>query len=343
MKILFCLFAVSPLISETALCQQKLIPYEKVFVSVNTERLIDRKNKRGAKLNVSVRMHKGPDAGDDPVSIGVDCYEFSSAQRMMPEADLDAFYEMGKAAIAGKEARKEVVTETFRDEITTVYEVAGTGKDKVIRVSRGDESADFPPEEAERVRAAIAEAVIGKAWFEKILIATELPEVTPDARPPRSQGYYLNSEIGQVSGRGISYEVTVSANSMLGDQSYRLSHGLIVYENGQMTGTMSGDWIKSLLHKVTLALDAAKNGKNYSFKSGEDDGRVYQVTANPATQEADLTLQLGNFFKNREPKEAHFGVAQLDEIRRLIDEYEVRQKWFEANEGLFFTPLGEGE
>jgi hypothetical protein len=342
MRTISTLFAIFALLGEPGLCQQKLIPYNQVFVSVNTKPLIDRKNK-GSKLNVSVRMSKGSEGAEDSASVDVDCYDFSSEKRMMPEKDLEAFFEMGKAALAGEKARKEVLTETFRGEVTTVYEVAEADNGKIIRMTRGDESADFPPEEAERVRAALTEAEIGRAWYEKILTATELPAETPDARPPRSDGYYLDSQIGEVSGRGISYEVSISANGMLGNHTYEISHGLLLYTDGRMTGSMSGGWVEALLLKVTLALDAAKDGRNFSFKSGEDDGRSYTVKANPATKEADLELNLSDFFKDREPRKAHFGVAQLEEIRRLIDEYEVRQKWFEDNEGLFFKPVEKKE
>ena len=168
-------------------------PPEKVFVSVHTKPFIDRKN-RGEKLSVSVRMSKGSGDAVGSASIDVDCYSFSSGQRMMPETDLEAFYEIGKAAVDGKDARKEVVTKTFQGDMNTLYESADTTNGKMIRVTRGDETVDFSPEEAELVRAAVAEAEIGKAWFEKILVATEFPEASPDARPPRSGGYSLNSE-----------------------------------------------------------------------------------------------------------------------------------------------------
>lgn len=321
-----------------ALCQQKLIPYDQVFIRVNTKPLIDRKNK-GSKLNVAVRMSKGSEGEVDSASTDVDCYDFSSGQRMMPEKDLEAFFEVGEAALAGKDARKEVLTKTFRGEVTTVYESVDGENGKVIRMTRGEESAEFPPEEAERVRAAVVEAEIGRAWFEKILAATELPEEKPDARPPRSEGYYVDSRIGEVSGRGLSYEVSVAANAMLGNQTYRISHGLLLYTDGRMTGTMSGGWVKSLLQKVSLALDAAKDGRNFAFKSGEHEGRSYTVKSNPATKEADLVLKPSNFFKDRTPIKGHFGVEQLEEIRRLIEEYDVRRKWFEDNENLFFTPV----
>jgi len=337
MKIHLAFLALVPFLAEIGFSQESLIPYDRIFVSVHTKTFPDRKHK-GAKLNVSVRMSKGPEDGEDSASIDINCFDFSAGQRMMPEQDLEAFFEVSDAALAGKDARKEIVTKTFRGEKNSVYESVVDGDGRIVRMSRGEESTDFRPEEAGRVRAALAEARIGKAWFEKILVATELPEVSPEARPPRSEGYYLDSQVGLVSGRGIGYEITVSTNGMTEGQSYHITHGLIVYTNGQMTRTMGGDWVKALLHKVTLALDAAKNGRDYSFKSGEDDGRRYEVKANPTTKEADLKLTLGNFFGKREPKEAHFGVAQLDEIRRLIDEFEVRKRWFENNERLFFTP-----
>ncbi len=67
------------------------------------------------------------------------------------------------------------------------------------------------------------------------------------------------------------------------------------------------------------------------------------MKANLKTKEADVTWNLGGFFKDRTPKVGHFGVKQLTEIRGLIKSYEGKKKWFEEHEHLFYSKPKKGE
>jgi hypothetical protein len=320
-----------------------LIPINGFYVSVETNDWMHRRGE-GARLNVSVSVSRSAENPNGSTSVEVHCFEFEATQRMLPDADLEAFMATGDAAQKGEAFRQTVMTKTFRGEKETTYEVVEVDGKKMIRMSRGEEKAEFMPAEATKVRAALAEARAGQAWFKKLLADKTMPVPNEEARPPQTEGYYLDSAIGTVSGKGIGYEVSVASHSRTAAPQYRIKHTICLYsEEGKVNGTLSGDWVAGLLQKIASALEAVNAGNAYTFTSGEKDGRRYSVTANPNTKAADVILNPGDFFKNRKAEKGSFGQAQLADIRKLIDGCDERTKWFQANEHLFFTSThGDG-
>ena len=314
-----------------------LIPFDEFYVSVETNDWRARREE-GVSLNVSVRVSRSAENPEGSISVDVNCFEFEAGQRMLPDADIEAFLAAGDAAREGEAFRDVVTTKTYRGDKETIYEVVEVEGKKMIRMSRGEGRAEFLPAEAVKVREALARARAGEAWFKKLLSDDEMPVPIDGARPPQAKGYYLDSSVGTVSGRGIGYEISVAANSFRSAPRYHVNHQLCLYSpEGRLNGSLSGVWVAGLLQKVSAALDAAVAGKAYSFKSGEDEGRAYTVTANLKTKEADVVLIPGEFFKGRDAERGFFGVAQLAEIRKLIDDCDDRIKWFQANEHLFFA------
>ncbi|MBK1791002.1 hypothetical protein [Persicirhabdus sediminis] len=328
---------IASLVLSLPLFAGDLIPYKDFYVSVETNDWFARRDE-GDRLNVSVSISRSADKPNGSSSIRVYCYTFESWQRMLTDDDIEAFLAAGDAAQEGEEFRHVVTTETFRGDQETIYEVVNVGGEKLVRMSRGVEQAEFVPAEAAKVRAALAQARSAEAWYKKLLLDEVLPEPNDEARPPRSSSYNLISTIGTVSGKGLGYEVAATSFSSEGDPEYRIEHELCLYsEEGEETGSLSGDWVADLLKEISIALDATVNGRAYSFQSNEVAGSSYSVTVNLATMEADVELQPGNFFNNREASRGHFGKAQLADIRKLISDYENRAKWFQANERLFYT------
>lgn len=318
-----------------------LIPFDEFFVSVETNDWMNRRDE-GTRLNVSVRVSRSADEPNGSTSVEVNCFKFEADQRMLSEADLKVFLAAGDAAQGGKEFREAVMTETFRGEKETTYEVVEADGKKMIRISRGEEKAELLPGEAAKVRIALAQARSGREWYRKLLADKTMPIPNEEARAPQANGYYLTSSIGTVSGKGIGYEVSVSSYSIGQTPRYDIGHTLCLYSaDGRLNGTLGGAWVAGLLHKISSALDAVNAGRAYSFTSGEDDGRRYSVTANLKTREADVILVPGEFFKDRDPEKGSFGVAQLADIRKLIDGCGERIKWFQAHEHLFFTSTNE--
>lgn len=318
-----------------------LIPFDEFFVSVETNDWMNRRDE-GTRLHVSVHVSRSAEEPNGSTSVEVNCFQFEAAQRMLPDEDLKAFLAAGDAAQGGKEFRDAVMTKTFRGEKETTYEVVEVDGKKMIRISRGEEQAEFLPVEAAKVRDALAQAKSGQAWFRKLLVDKTMPVPDEEASPPKAKVYYLSSSIGTVSGEGIGYEVSVASHSRTEAPQYSIQHTLCLYSgDGELNGTLGGDWVAGLLQKIALALEAVNSGSAYTFTSGEKEGRRYSVTANLATKEADVSLNPGEFFKNRNAEKGSFGQAQLADIRKLIDGCDERIKWFKGNERLFFNGANE--
>jgi len=330
-------FLVALLLMVLPLNGGDLIPFENFYVSVETNDWLNRRGE-GDRLNVSVRVSRSAEDPKGATSVDINCFEFKAGQRMLPDADLKALLAAGDAAQEGKEFKEVVTTKTFRGHIETIYEVVDIDGNKVVRMSRGEDKAEFLPNEAAKVRVALARARSGEAWYKKLLFDDVLPIPKEEARAPQSKGYHLNTSIGTVSGRGIGYEVSVTSHSFGRAPKYNVTHGLCLYSvDGQLNGTLSGGWVEGLFQKITEALEAVNVGKNYSFKSAEDEGRSYSVTANLKTKEADIVLKPGKFFKGRDAERGHFGHTQLAEIKKLIKDCDQRIDWFQANQHMFFT------
>ncbi len=313
-----------------------LIPFNNFFVSVETKDWLNQREE-GARLNVTVRVSRSAEEPKGSTSIDVDCYEFEAGQRMLSDADIKAFLAAGDAAQKDKEFREVVTTKTYRGDKETTYEVVDVSGKKLIRMSRGEEKAEFLPREAVKVRKALAQARSGEAWYKKLLHDDAMPTPIEKARAPQSIGYFLNTPIGTVSGRGIGYEISVASHSFGKAPRYYVEHQLCLYSvDGELNGTLSGAWVAGLLKEISAALEAVDAGKPYSFKSEEDGGRSYSVTANLKTKEADVVLIPGKYFKNRDAERGFFGHVQLAEIRKLIEDCDQRIKWLQANENLFF-------
>lgn len=314
--------------------EERVIPFDELYVSVETNDWRKRPRDREG-LHVKVSVSRGEEE-QERVSIDVNCFEFPVGKRMLLEEELLAFDEAAEAGLRKEEFSKETMTKTFHGPEKTVFETRKEEENWVISVSRVGEEALFDVTEGQRLRKALAEAQAGKRWFEQLLIAQDLPEATPDTRPPQSTGYYVVSKLGEVKGRGIDYDISVSVLSLNREPQYSIMHQLRFRTDNGGGGSCSGAWVEGLLRKVSEALEAIKKRRNYSFKSGNKEHR-YSVTANLETKEADVIFHPGEFFGDQKAKHGHFGEEQLAEIRALINSYEARKNWFQEHEEWFFT------
>jgi len=332
MKILFTLLVVF-LTVISGVCEESLIPVEEFYISVNTNDFMNRPHGRKG-LSVSVGVLRGKEDPQGQTITDINCFEFPAGKRMFLKEDIKVFYEAADAAKMGKVYLKETDTQIFMGIEKTIFKSIHMDGEWVVMVSRLGKDAVFSANEGDSLKKALHQAKLGQAWFKLLLNSEKLPKETPTAKPPLSNGYYLSSEIGEVSGRGISYAVSVSARGRGRNRApnYNITHELSYSGAHGKMGTSSGQWVSGLLAEITIALEAIKKGKAYSHKS-----QGYSVKANLKTKEADVTWYLGVFFKGETPKKGHFGVEELNEIRTLIKSYDVKKKWFEEHEHWFYT------
>lgn len=102
---------------------------------------------------------------------------------------------------------------------------------------------------------------------------------------------------------------------------------------------------EDLIATVSQAIDAGKTGKPFThqFDSGRHrNEEAIFTTVNPATGHAEVMIKFGEGLLSNKPAAfGTFGEKELEAIRKLEAEAEVRKKWFEDHESLFRVPPPE--
>lgn len=327
-----CAISLAALFGSSAFADDRLIPFDDFYVSVETNDSLNRVGKLNS-LDVTVQVSRAGSAED--ISIEVNCYEFSSTRRELFEEDVKAFLEACDAATKSQDYRKEISSQTQFGRDNTLYAVLTVNQQKRVFVTRG-ETALFAPDEGAKLKHALAQARAGEAWFRKLLTEQKLPAKQPDAKPPQANNYYLTSKLGEVTGEGLSYEVALR-NYRFNAVPYQMEHSLRFVTLGGSEGSSGGDWVKGMVDQIALAWNAAAKKQAYSFKSPATRSvDKFTVTANLTTQQADVEFQPGSFFGKHSPIQGSFSKAQLAEIRQVMALSEARKKWFVEHEDWFF-------
>ena len=321
--------------------EERLIPMDQFFVNVETNDWLKRPENRNG-LSVSVTMARSAGEKVGTTKLEVHCYEFESAEREFSVEDQQVFLVATKAAVRKEAFSKQILSPTLFAKKETLFEAKEMNGAWVVMVTRGGKAGTFEPEEGERMEKALLEARAGEKWFKELLYARKRPEPTSVAYPPRSNYFMFLSGIGEVAGRGLDYEVKVSSFPS-GEERYHVEHWLSFRQGADGSGTSSGAWVEGVLRRVAEALVAIGRGSKYSFESPAKEEDGFSVVANLETKEAEVTIVPGTFFEDRAKKTGYFGEAQLEGIRKLLDEAPRRIHWLRENEGLFFEEVGKGE
>lgn len=332
-----CLLALLPgfLIGTVQPCGAGVLPEMDFFISVDTNDWLERpRGKTG--LNVSLRFSSANQpGGEEESAINVSCYEFPDDCRELGQPEMNLFHTVCEEAGKKQAKRERWMSKGFRGEVETIFESTEEKGEWVAKVTRRGATAVFDPAESARLKAALAEAKAGAAWFKLLRKADKLPEKTAQAHPPKSDGYYLSSSVGTVDGGEMDYEVSLRAMSHGGKTTYHTENTLTIGGS-----TTSGGWVDKALDKISEAAAAAKAGKDFTYESPDDEHKgedtFYTITANLQTGKGDVLLVPGKFFKSNKVWKGSYGVDEVKQIQKLKADAKVRQKWFEENESLFF-------
>jgi hypothetical protein len=322
-------------LTQSALCAGKAIPFDEIFLSVRIGRSFGAEAKE-SKLKFSVRMERGRENPEGSTLIEAKCPGFEKEPDTMAEEDVNAFLEVAKAAKEFREMEIEVKTDLPQGKVDTVYKVVSERGKRFVRVYRGDETVDFSPKNIARAIDEGAEAAATKAWYETLLAADVIPEMTPEARAPRSDFFFFRSTSGYVQCGGIVYSSGVAASGFP-KVTFSTTPGLLFYSrDGRIPKGSGNDLMKALFKDIVLAADAAANGKVIVLRGKGDHLIDYWVRSNVGTKKADITVNSPLFTTG-----GSIGQPELAEIQRLKRESEERIEWLRKNESLFFTPFPE--
>ncbi len=322
MKTTTAFFLFTLLAAAAHAAEDRLIPFDELFIDVGI-------NGASQKLRVAVKVQRTAHEPLGSAAIEVSCPDFTSQNKTLEITEVADFLAACKAAANGEAYRKEVRTGFDK----TVYEVVKVSDGTRVSALRGRQVM-FDPEEGARLKETLAQAVVTAEWYRLLLREHSLPAKTAEAHPPKAASFYLSSRVGGVQCEGMGYEVLLTHLGRPTDLQYFVMHGL---RHASLHGGMSisrGEWVKSLLAQVSLALQAAEKNTAFRFESAPSSaqGSKFTVTANLMTQRADVTFVPGRIFGKSSPEECSFGVAELTAIRELAEQGEARAKWFTEHE-----------
>lgn len=327
------LASVTACLVQVALCEGKAIPFEDIVLTVRVGRLFG-VMKKEPDLDFTVWAQRDSAKPLGSAWISSRCSGFKNELDTMTEEDLAAFLEVGKAAKEGREMRIEVNSQTAEGKPDTVYKVIFEDGKRVMRVFRDKESLDFPLNSIARVSEEAAEAKAARAWFEKLFTADEIPEVTPDARPPRSDRCSIRAGAENIWCKGFTYMNGAAANWSPNSQHLTMPRLMVQRKGGIAGHLVGGEWMEALFKDIALATDAAADGKVIVLRGKGDNLIEYWVRSNIGTKEAEITLTSPAFATG-----GSIGKTELAEIQRVKSETEARLEWIKKNETLFFTPI----
>ncbi len=325
------LFALPAAGVSAAGAEERLIPFDEFFLSVP---VTGRLNFDG--LQLAVQMRRGVNEPVGRTGIEVVRSRVSLPDRTLTAEELAALMEALNAALKAQPYRREVP----RGLDKSVFETAKVDDHTRVRMHRPDEGEVlFEPEETIKLKLALEQALVAEAWLKKLLTERTLPVQTAEAHPPKGPSPYLKSEVGKVSGEGLTYEVALSNLPPPQAPEFRVEQGLSFYTPRGIFYSKRGEKVKRMMEHVALALDAVGRKEAFTFDAMQDGDEgergEFTVTANLETHKADVVIDPGRAFGRHAPALGSFAVAQTAAIRKLLAQGDAWQKWLTEHEVWF--------
>lgn len=316
--------------------EERLIPFDEFYLSVP---VTGKLNFDG--LRVAVQMRRGVNEPVGRTGIEVVRSFISAPDHTLTAEELAALTEALNAALKEQPYRREVPRGKYQSVFETVKMNDHTG----VRMHRQEAGLTLvEPEVTLKLKLALEQAAVTEAWLKKLLTERTLPVPTAAAHPPKAPAPFLKSEVGTVSGEGLTYEVTLSNLNSPTVPEFRVHHGLSFSSPRELSISGFGEWVRRMMEGVALALDAVGRKEAFTCEALPDGLQghrgKYTVTANLAAQKADVVVDVRVDYGDEEPLlPGSFAVSQLAAIRKLTAQGDAWQKWLTEHAGWFL----EGE
>jgi hypothetical protein len=284
------------------------------------------------KLRVFVKVERNAQPPQGSTAIQATCSDITTQDQTLKADVLAVFEKACAAALQGGTFYREIGEGLEKTE----FDVVTVKGRKVVRMLRG-EDVYFKPEEGAMLKESLAQAAVAEAWYKQLLQARTLPVKTAAAHPPKTASYYLHSKVGEVPCDGMDYEISLEHHLYFEPPNYSVTHILGFNKPDGSRETNGGTWVERLQEQVALALKAAAKNEAFTFAAPETKLQsAFTVTANLATQKADVSFNPGSFEVSEPPVHGSIGAAQLAAIRELVTQAAARGKWFAEHEAWFF-------
>lgn len=325
-------FAFTLLAAAVTAAETRLIPFDEFFVSVPVTA-----NLKFDGLRVVVQVRRGVNEPVGRTGIEVVRHVTSIPDRTLTAEELAALMEALNAALQAKPCRREVPRGIYK----SVFEAVKVNDHTRVRMHRPEQGRAvlFEPEVTSKLKLALEQALVAEAWLKKLLTERTLPVKTAEAHPPKAPAPFLESEVGEVSGEVLTYEVALTNLNSPQVPEFRVEQRLSFSIPRELSISGHGEWVKRMMEHVALALDAVGRKEAYTFEDEpegpEGHSGKYSVTANLATQKADVVIDMSKYLENEPLIRGSFAMAQLDAIRKLAAQGDAWEKWLTEHAGWF--------
>lgn len=231
------------------------------------------------------------------------------------------------AHAAQKESPMKVEVDYENSNWVTTYEARETDGEWKVLMTRDHWAGEFAAAEGERLGGLLDECVSAIAWYEKLFTATELPEPSPDARPPvMVDDMTMTASFGEVSLGDFGYRSDFSYGS-----TERLPanthHHLAVHYIHQSPQQFEGQWVRSLMAKASEASEAAQKLESYNFRARNRE-MTYEITAMPDKRMAEVRLHSDYGRDSFLTRVSKLSPSKAREVAEVLDRAEQFERWF---------------
>ena len=220
----------------------------------------------------------------------------------------------------------------------TVFKPLKLEKQPGVEISREGVQVHMTVEEALMMAKDYQEAVIAKAWYEKLLTAKNMPTPDDTARPPRGTITSMTIYFGDLEAGPFKYQAQAIS---IGENA--IQHELDILEHNGAHRRLTGPWVREMMFKVAEANQAAQKLDGYSFIGRHGISR-YEVTAQPAARTSELRIHPEFGHSRLFHHKADFDIQTAQQLASIITRADKVDEFLTENlELLVLEEEGDGK
>lgn len=211
-----------------------------------------------------------------------------------------------------------------------------------VRLTRREKMVEFSPERVRAFLRMVEDVQCARAWYEKLMVAEEVPEWTKQARPPATDQIVVTSRLGMVEAGELRlfptayyYVNSQRAGSGIGGD---VSYGEKRYKEPRPAGILV-----NYLARLKSRIEAG-SVSNFPLVIPQGRGVKFLVATNQQENYADIEMVEGdrrvNPFKYLGVGDwsARLKEEQLIEMDKIAQKSKLHHQWMEEHMHLFYEP-----
>lgn len=345
---------------------ENMLPFKELRFSVGLGDGWDRKQP-GEKKSFGAFVDVSNSTRNGEISCRTKIMHFGLPEaKQLTERDIKTLFEMSEAASKQKALRRGIVNPWAgfrtdeegrrRKHVVTNYESAlkrGTKDEWIVTIGQNRTTHEVNETELKKLKELLKQTEAAEAWYHKLLSSGQVPEVTPDARPPAGSIVSFHGLVDKASFDDLAY---VTLLQMFTDGKTSLVHNIHLAPNREDPDHKTsnrirplpndyffetrllchGDWVRGMMTNVKHAGTQAQAMKSFSHIGREGIVR-YEVTADPNDRTARLRIHPAFGAADLSHYDAAFDLEEARRVNAMTLKADQAEEWFKNNQGVFVT------